>query len=126
MPDADELSLYREIHSRGYEASIIGTYSLDFQFYERVVLRRLQSSGCRHNIVLADAKQCAKALGSNEFYPRFCGLDYTLLPVQSALSFHPKFIFLLGRRKSRLILGSHNLTASGFGLNREITTAFDI
>jgi hypothetical protein len=33
---------------------------------------------------------------------------------------------LLGRRQSRLIIGSHNVTLAGFGLNREITTAFDV
>lgn len=126
MPDTDPLSLYHEVRARGYEASIIGTYSLSFQLYERVVLRRLQASGCRHNILLADAGQCAKELTSSPTRPRFCGSDYALLPVRLSGSFHPKFILLLGRRQSRLIIGSHNVTLAGFGLNREITTAFDV
>jgi hypothetical protein len=121
----ERLSLYDEVRSRGYEASIIGTYNLNFHFYERVVLRRLQSSGCRHNIVLADGAQCAEALASGDFHPKLCGSAYTILPIHCASAFHPKFIMLLGRKKARLIVGSHNLTISGFGLNREIATTFD-
>jgi hypothetical protein len=122
----DHLSLYHEVSARGYEASIIGTYALSFQFYERVVLRRLQASGCKHNILLADAGQCGQELASGEGKPHFCGADYALLPIRSTGAFHPKFILLLGRRRSRLVIGSHNLTVAGFGLNREVTTALDI
>lgn len=125
MAALERLSLYDEVRSRGYEASIIATYNLNFHFYERVVLRRLQSSGCRHNIVLADSAQCAQALASGDCLPSLCGSAYTLLPILGASAFHPKFIMLLGRQKARLIVGSHNLTISGFGLNREIATAFD-
>jgi hypothetical protein len=121
----ERLSLYDQVRSRGYEASIIGTYNLNLQFYERVVLRCLQSSGCRHNIILADAAQCAEGLASDDFNPNLCGSAYTLLPIQSASAFHPKFIMLLGRKKARLIIGSHNMTISGFGLNREIATTID-
>jgi len=122
----DRLSLYDEIRMRGYEASVIATYGLNFQFYERVVLRRLQSSGCRHNILLADVAQCAEALADEESRPQLCGSDYSLFPVRAPGAFHPKFILLLGRKKSRLIIGSHNLTISGFGLNREIATTIDV
>jgi hypothetical protein len=126
LASTERLSLYDEVRSRGYEASIIASYTLDFQFYERVVLRRLQSSGCRHNIVLCDARQCTKALVSGGYAPRLCGTGYSLLPIQMARAFHPKLLLLLGRRKSRLIIGSHNLTLSGFGLNREIASALDV
>jgi len=126
LADAERLSLYDEVRARGYEASIIATYTFNFDFYERVVLRRLQSSGCRHNILLADAAQCAKALASRDSHPNLCGAEYTLLPIKSASAFHPKFIMLLGRKKARLIVGSHNVTISGFGLNREIATAADL
>jgi len=120
------LSLYDEVKARGYEASIIATYCINFAFYERVLLRRLQSVGCRHNIVLADASQCGKELGSPSSAPQFAGAEYALLPVKAGGAFHPKFIFLVGRQKARLIVGSHNITVPGFGLSREVTTAFDI
>ena len=123
MADSEKLSLYRAIAEGGYEASVLATYAMNFPFYERVVLRRLQAAGCRHNILIADGGQCGRALESAQTGPQFCGSDYLLLPVQSAASFHPKFVMLLGKRGARLILGSHNVTLAGFGLNREIATA---
>jgi hypothetical protein len=125
LADSDKkLSLYRAITAGGYEASLVGTYAINFPFYERVVLKRLQAAGCRHNIVLVDGGQCGRALASELTAPQLSGADYLLLPIQSAGAFHPKFVMLLGRRGARLILGSHNLTLAGFGLNREIATSF--
>lgn len=124
MRDTDRLSLYKLNAESAYESSIIATYAINFPFYERVVLRRLQAAGCRHNILLVDGGQCARQLESVEMRPHFCGSDYLLLPIKSAASFHPKFLLLVGRRGARLIVGSHNITLAGFGLNREIATAF--
>jgi hypothetical protein len=122
----EPLSLYREIRSHGYEASVIASYNVNFPFYERVILPQLQASGCRHNIVLADARQCAAELASEIGAPQLCGSEYSLLPIRAAAAFHPKFVMLFGRRGARVIIGSHNLTVGGFGLNREIGTAFDV
>src|SRR5690606_14539967 len=74
---------------------------------------------------VADGGQCGLAMASAETMPSFSGADYLLLPVRSAAAFHPKFIMLLGKRGARLVIGSHNVTFAGFGLNREITTVFD-
>jgi hypothetical protein len=126
LASSEQLSLYNELSGRGYDASIIATYGLSGSLYERVLLGRLQASGCRHNIVLADSIQCARELASGFNGLRLCGSEYMLLPVSCSGSFHPKFIMLLGRKKSRLIVGSHNLTFAGFGINREIATAFDV
>lgn len=123
LEDSEKLSLYRFIADGGYEASVLATYAISFPFYERVVLRKLQAAGCRHNILLADGGQCAKQLESVETTPHFCGSDYLLLPIATAASFHPKFVLLLGKRGAHLILGSHNVTIAGFGLNRESATA---
>jgi hypothetical protein len=123
LADSEKLSLYHAVAEGGYEAAVLGTYAVNFPFYERVVLRRLQAAGCRHNILIVDGGQCGRELASPQTSPQFCGSDYLLLPVQSAASFHPKFVMLLGKRGGRLILGSHNVTLAGFGLNREISTA---
>jgi hypothetical protein len=124
LADADKLSLYKLVSEGGYEASVVATYSTAFPLYERVVLRRLQAAGCRHNILVADGGQCGLAMASAETRPLFSGIDYLLLPVRSAAAFHPKFIMLLGKKGARLVIGSHNVTLAGFGLNREIATVF--
>lgn len=108
----------------GFEASLITTFSIYLPFYEESVLPRLRSSGCRYNIVLADAAECSAALASSESRPRFAGREYVLCPVRSTGAFHPKVILLAGRTKFALAIGSHNLTLAGFGYNRELTTRF--
>lgn len=127
MADQKPLSLYSEIHARGFEAAIVATYNANFEFYERVVLRRLQAVGCRHQLLLMDASQCAKGMADPLAAPQFAGADYALIPIRTAGgAFHPKFVLLLGRKKARLLVGSHNVTVCGFGVNREVTSGIDI
>ena len=45
--------------------------------------------------------------------------------MRSRAAFHPKIFLLVGRRKAAIFVGSHNLTLSGFGYNRELTTRFE-
>lgn len=120
-----EESLFDAIRRGGYEASLITTYHAYFPFYEEIVLRRLRASGCRHNVVLADAKQCSVALSDPIATPHCAGSEYTLVPLRSDGAFHPKILILLGRSKGALCIGSHNLTLTGFGYNRELTNLIE-
>ncbi|KCZ83533.1 hypothetical protein HAD_13064 [Hyphomonas adhaerens MHS-3] len=43
------------------------------------------------------------------------------MPVKVGGAFHPKLIFLTGKDKGLVLVGSHNMTLSGFGFNREMT-----
>ena len=118
MAEPNDLSLYNELSSRGFEAAIVATYNASFGFYERVLLRRLQAVGCRAHLLLTDARQCSRAFATEEDLPEYAGAEYGLLPVRAAGAFHPKFVLLLGPKRARLIIGSHNVTLCGFGLNR--------
>lgn len=122
---ADELSLLEHFKDRAYDASLIATYNAFLPFYEDVLLRRLEAKGCLHNVVLMDARQCAASLVNEGLRPRRAGRDYSLLPIRVGGAFHPKIILLVGRQQGVLMVGSHNLTMSGFGLNRELTTKFE-
>lgn len=127
MAEPNELSLYDELSSRGgFEAAIVATYNAGFGFYERVLLRRLQAVGCRAHLLLTDARQCSRAFASEEDLPEYAVAEYGLLPVRAPGAFHPKFVLLVGPKRARLIVGSHNVTVCGFGLNREVTSRFDI
>jgi hypothetical protein len=127
VAEPNELSLYDELSSRsGFEAAIVATYNASFGFYERVLLRRLQAVGCRAHLLLTDARQSSRAFASEEDLPEYAGAEYALLPVRAPGAFHPKFVLLLGPKRARLIVGSHNVTVCGFGLNREVTSRFDI
>ena len=119
-----KLSLLDELRKGGYEASLIATFNAYLPFYEEVVLRRFVNGGVRHNVLLMDARQYAASLGSHP--PRLAGRRYTLLPIQVAGAFHPKLIFLVGKHKGLVVVGSHNMTLAGFGFNRELTNVVRI
>lgn len=116
-----EIRILDEVRRGGYTASLMTTYNAYLPFYEQVVLRRLLSTGVRQNILLMDAGQCHHSISRDP--PRFAGRSYSLLPMQSSEVFHPKVILLAGKHKGLLLVGSHNMTISGFGYNREISNA---
>ncbi len=71
-----------------------------------------------------DAKQYGDSLQNHP--PRHAGRRYTLFPIRVSGAFHPKLIFLVGKRKGLVIVGSHNMTLAGFGFNRELTNVIRI
>ena len=123
--EASEISLVDFIDRGGFEASIITSFNANLRFYEEIILHRLQTKGCRRNVVLMDAAQCAATWKSEATRPRTAGVEYTLIPMHFGASFHPKVTMLLGPKKAAVSVGSHNLTSSGFGINRELTSVLE-
>ena len=117
------LELLNDLRTGRSTVSIITTYSVDFDFYETVVLRRLNAAGCQHHLLLVDANRYAEALADPDRRPRLAGISYTLLPIVRRGAFHPKLVILADKKSSRVYVGSHNLTFAGFGGNAEITNA---
>lgn len=109
-----------------FEASIIATYNAYLPFYEDVVLRRLVASGCQHNILLLDSGVLVQCLSDPTARPRNAGRAYTLVPMRAPGAFHPKIALLVGKKNARIFVGSHNVTLSGFGHNRELTTQINL
>lgn len=103
-------------------AAVITTYNASFPFFEHVVLRRLQSAGCRHIVVFMDARQLRQAVATDDRRPRLAGVEYTLIPVRYPGTFHPKVLLQVGESYGRVWVGSHNLTLAGFNHNAEATT----
>lgn len=118
------ISLLEELRKGGYEASLTTTYNAYLPFYEDVVLRRLINAGVRHNVLMMDRHQYAASISHDP--PRQAGRRYTLIPVQVGGAFHPKLIFLFGKSKGLIAIGSHNLTLAGFGFNRELTNLIKV
>ncbi|MGV7241089.1 hypothetical protein [Caballeronia sp. M23-90] len=117
----DSISLLNVIKQGGFDASLITSFNASLPFYEEVVLRRLVAAGCQQNIVLMDHAQCSLSWQSEATRPRLAGTAYSLVPVSVPGAFHPKICILAGKKKAAVLVGSHNLTLSGFGYNREIT-----
>lgn len=118
------ISLLDELRKGGYEASLITTFNAYLPFYEDVVLRKLINAGIRHNVLMMDSAQYAVAMETDP--PRMAGRRYTLIPVRINGAFHPKLIFLVGKNKGLVIIGSHNMTLAGFGFNRELTNVIRV
>ncbi|MCM5570491.1 hypothetical protein M6I34_08220 [Burkholderiaceae bacterium FT117] len=122
----EPVSILDVIKRGGYEASLLTTFNATLPFYEEVLLRKLVGAGCRHNVVLMDRSQCAISWSSEMTRPRLAGHAYTLLPIGAPGAFHPKLCILVGPKKASVLIGSHNLTLSGFGFNREVTNWIEV
>lgn len=128
MAKLQELSLFDVIGERKnrYEFSFVTTFNAYLPFYEQIVLRQLVKAGCRVNTLLIDAGQFAASMNDRSGKPLLAGRDYSIIPVDAGRGvFHPKLLLLLGREYAVVCVGSHNLTLSGFGKNRELTTVFE-
>lgn len=124
---AKTISLLDEFkRGTAFEAALVSTYNVYFPFLEELVLRRLRSLGCSYVVALADAGQVATEVGEPTRRPTLAGRRYALLPVSAPGAFHPKIALFLGPRSARVLVGSHNLTMSGFGLNREMTNVIEV
>jgi uncharacterized protein YjbI with pentapeptide repeats len=113
------ISLFDELAKGGYEACLMSTYSVDFPFYEDVLLNKMQSLGITHHMLLADKRMCQSIITQRP--PNKAGKQYSLALMNCSGAFHPKVIMLLGKNKGLLAVGSHNVTFSGFGKNLELT-----
>lgn len=112
--------------SAGFDGALLTTYTAYLPFVEEVVIRRLRASGCNYTVTLMDAGQLAGELSAASRRPALAGKRYGLLPVECSGVFHPKIALLIGPKAARILIGSHNLTMSGFIHNREITNQIDV
>lgn len=101
------------------------TYSVDPAFYDGSIEYRLRTYGCENNILMADAIMLKRAIAATPEAFRYAGRRYAILPIQVGGCFHPKVHLRLGTDRARLIVGSANATAAGWGSNQEIVTAID-
>lgn len=113
------ISLIDEISKGGYQASLMTSFSIDFPFYEDVLLKKMQSRGVNHHVLLADKRMCQQVITQRP--PKYAGKQYSLALMEHSKAFHPKVFMLLGKKKGMLVVGSHNVTFSGFGKNLEIS-----
>lgn len=100
-----------------YSSAILGTYQFHGAFFENRVLPALQRLDVGNTVVLADTEQYH---ASEEV--RRAGERYYFDHVRCSNIFHPKFLLLLGRTRGFALLGSANLTESGWRRNGELVS----
>lgn len=104
--------------------SVVLAYNVELLVYDKLVRRRLASSGATSQVVFCDATPYARALDAVDPTSKI-GLAYSVTPVRAAGAFHPKAYMLLGARRGRLVLGSGNASLGGLVRNAEVFGTFE-
>src|SRR5512142_870692 len=107
---------YRQRH----EYAIVATFNANLRFFEQRVLPNLRASKV---LFLMDAGQhrlMLNAEGGSQ-PPQLTGIQYQVAPVYVPRGvFHSKLILCLSESRSRLVLGSGNMSRDGYMSNAEL------
>jgi hypothetical protein len=114
------MKLLDQLRDQGFHSSIFTSFSCDLPFYETLVQSRLRAAGCLNNILLVDVGNYSRSVVTSGRLVNAAGRRYVIVPIASQGVFHPKIFLQLGEKKGRLLLGSANVSAGGFGSNREL------
>lgn len=108
-----------------YHSCVITSYSIDLAFFEQLILPRLRGAGITNINLFVDASMLEKYLASHlgDSLKKF-NTNYSITPVSISGAFHPKMLFLVGKDKGYLSIGSGNITSSGLLYNDEIWSSF--
>ena len=107
------------VNARAWRRAVFTTYALSLSFFESVVLDRLVRGRTAETLILADAE--GVRAGLTEQGAQRTGRDYELEPVILDQGvFHPKISAFIDHDDAHLVVGSGNLTFSGWGGNFEL------
>ena len=108
-----------------YHSCVITSYSIDLAFFEQLILPRLRGAGITNINLFVDAGMLEKYLASHlGDGAKKINANYSITGVHLKGAFHPKMLFLAGKDKGYLSIGSGNITSSGLLYNDEIWSSF--
>lgn len=111
---------------RAYHKTLLLTYSFDPIFFEQVVLPDLWAGRSSDILVLGDRSQIDASIQASVGQLWNLGKHYLLGSADVPGAFHPKVFLRLGPKDGIVMLGSGNVTSSGWGGNQELGTAWMI
>ena len=117
-------SLLQALDGEEFDTAFFLTYTLNLRFFEGLVLPRLRRMGVTRIGILVDHTGYAETLRHLRQQERYdCGRAYIVAPVRlrGGGIQHAKAMWLSGTYH-RVLVGSHNLTMSGFNDQIELTT----
>lgn len=103
-----------------YHHALLLTYSFDPIFFEQVVLPDLWAGRSSDILVLGDRSQIEASTQAAAGQLWHLGRHYLLAGANHPGSFHPKVFLRVGPKDGRVMLGSGNVTSSGWGGNQEL------
>ncbi len=128
MTQTPPIELLKEIADQeGFYSAIFLTYGADLGFFEQAILRTLWTNGCRNIVVAMDGERYTDTVADMRGTTDWVGRRYVVLPIHLGYfkSFHPKMVLLSGEARGRLLVGSGNLTFTGYGHNHEVYSCLD-
>lgn len=109
---------------RAYHKALLLTYSFDPIFFEQVVLPDLWAGRSSDILVLGDRGEIDASFQSAVGQLWNLGKQYLLAGADVAGAFHPKVFLRLGPKDGIVMVGSGNVTSSGWGGNQELGAAW--
>ena len=112
--------------AKGFDTFIASTFDTDLPWFEALILSQLRKNGIKRLILMVDHPRLSLDLPQqiNNLYS--LGKEYVILPFNTPISFHPKFILLTGGNKARTYVGSGNITRGGLDRNIEVFERWDL
>lgn len=111
---------------RSYQKTLLLTYSFDPIFFEQVVLPDLWAGRSSDILVLGDSGEIDASFQSAIGQLWSLGKQYLLAGADVAGAFHPKVFLRLGPKDGIVMVGSGNITSSGWGGNQELGAAWSV
>jgi hypothetical protein len=107
-------------------AYVLGTtYTVSLAFFEGLVFPKIDRSQLRRCLVLCDQVGFQRALVEASAL-HAVGREYLAVCAPATHSFHPKVWLMIGEDAAALLVGSGNLTQSGFRTNLELFDAVQL
>ena len=116
----NQIDIVKAMKAGNYHSSFILCYSFDLAFYESIILSSLRSIGCRNNALIVDDEKYHDSLDALSGLIGYPGQLYSVTPITTRGSFHPKLILLFGDHEVALFIGTGNASLGGYSRNREI------
>ena len=107
-----------------HHKALLLTYAFDPVFFEQLVLPDLWAGRSSDILVLGDRGEIDASVQSAAEQIWNLGRQYLLAGADVPGAFHPKVFVRLGQRDGIVMVGSGNITSSGWGANRELGTAW--
>ncbi len=122
MADVPQMPL-KEFFKLFAPTFVLGTtYTISLAFFEGMVYPEINRKNLRRCLLLCDKLGFHRATIESSAL-RSVGREYMAICVPAQHSFHPKVWLMIGEGKAALLVGSGNLTQSGFMDNNEL---FDV
>lgn len=114
-----------EVLDGPWDHAVICTYNANLPFYEQALARKLGTA--RNRVLLIDRKMLDEAFeeAATSDALRHVNAGYVAGPVSAHGAAHAKFILLTSAQRGRLLVGSGNLTMSGYSGKGEQFTRYD-